>query len=67
MRKTCKPDHPFNKFGCGNLKTLGDTPGARNDLIEFHKKYYSSSIMCLCILSNHPMDVMEKWSKKYFE
>ena len=43
MRKTSKKDHPFNKFGCGNLDTLGKSPGARDDLLEFHEKYYSSN------------------------
>ncbi len=59
MRMTCKKDHAFNKFGCGNAETLGGTPGARDELIEFHKKYYSSNIMNLCVLSKHSLKTME--------
>jgi insulysin len=66
MRKTCKEGHPFNKFGCGDLKSLGGTPGARDDLLKFHDEFYSSNIMNLVILSNHSLDTMEEWAKKYF-
>lgn len=43
----------FNKFGVGNLKTLGEKPGARDDLLKFHAEHYSSNIMCLTVLSKH--------------
>ena len=55
---TSKKDHPFNKFGCGNLKSLGGTDGARMDLIDFHHKWYSSNTMALTVLSKHPIEKM---------
>lgn len=65
-KQTCKPGHQYNKFGVGNLETLGGKPGAREDLIEFHSKYYSSNIMTLAIVSNHKISKMEEWAVKYF-
>ena len=66
MRMTAKKDHPFNKFGCGNLETLGKEPGARDELIKFHEKFYSSNIMSLCFLSKHPLDTMKSWVEEYY-
>jgi insulysin len=45
------------------LDTLNGTPGARDDLLKFHEKYYSSNIMSLVILSKYPIETMEKWAK----
>lgn len=66
MKTTAKPKHPYSKFGVGSLETLGGKPGARDDLLVFHEKYYSSNIMTLVILSNHSFKVMEELAIKYF-
>jgi len=59
-----KEGHPEQKFGTGNLETLGDID--RTELIEFYDKYYSSNRMGLALLSTHSLDEMEKWARKYF-
>ena len=54
-KTTSDKSHPYSKFSTGNKKTLMDIPQANNldtreALLAFHKKYYSSHIMGLCIL-----------------
>jgi len=66
MKTTAKPGHPFSKFGVGSLKSLGEKPGARDDLLKYHEKYYSANIMKLVLLSNHPLKDMEKWANEKF-
>eukprot|EP01114_Cavostelium_apophysatum_P016469 TRINITY_DN4691_c0_g2_i1.p1 TRINITY_DN4691_c0_g2~~TRINITY_DN4691_c0_g2_i1.p1 ORF type:complete len:971 (-),score=228.66 TRINITY_DN4691_c0_g2_i1:56-2968(-) len=66
MKSTANPNHPFSKFGTGNLQTLHDAPEAagrntRAELIEFHKKYYSSSAMKLVVLGKEDLGTLEGW------
>ena len=59
-----KEGHPEQKFGTGNLETLGDID--RSELIEFYNKHYSSNRMGVALLSTHSLDEMEVWARKYF-
>jgi len=59
-----KEGHPEQKFGTGNLETLGDID--RTELLEFYDKYYSSNRMGLALLSTHSLDEMEQWARTYF-
>ena len=50
------PTHDYAKFGTGNKSTLIDNLQAkslnvRDELIKFHRKYYSSNIMAATILA----------------
>ncbi|PAV67315.1 hypothetical protein WR25_15196 [Diploscapter pachys] len=59
-----KPGHDYGKFGTGNKKTLMEdarTKGIepREALLEFHKQWYSSNIMCLCIVGKESLDELE--------
>lgn len=55
----------MNTFQCGNKKSLRQ-PGVRQSLLEFHKKWYSSNIMALAIISKHKLASLEKWVKEKF-
>ena len=55
----------MNKFGCGNAKTLKQE-GIREALLNFHKTWYSSNIMKLCVNGNHTIENMEKWVREMF-
>lgn len=51
----CRSDHPFSKFGSGNLQTLRDMPkkagiDLREELLSFHERYYSANVMKLAVL-----------------
>jgi insulysin len=59
------PESKLNRFNCGNKKSL-ERPTMRDDLLAFHKEWYSSNIMTLVLSSNHPLDDMEKWITEKF-
>ncbi|KAJ3219441.1 Insulinase (Peptidase M16) [Dinochytrium kinnereticum] len=59
-------DHPYHKFGTGNLETLRDIPlqkgiDIRKVLLDFHAKYYSANIMRLVVVGKEPIDVLRNW------
>ncbi|KAJ3241012.1 Insulinase (Peptidase M16) [Chytriomyces hyalinus] len=59
-------DHPFSKFGTGNLSTLKDLPESmgidiRKVLLNFYKKCYSANIMKLVVLGKESLDVLQEW------
>lgn len=54
-KHTADPNHPYNTFGTGNKYTLETRPkekgiNVREQLLEFHDKWYSANIMCLGVL-----------------
>ena len=49
---------PFKKFSSGNLQTL-NKHNIRNNLIHFHKSYYSSHLMNLTILNKKSIKELE--------
>jgi insulysin len=55
----------LNRFNCGNKVTL-ERPTIRDDLLKFHKEWYSSNIMTLALSSNHSLEDMEKWVNEGF-
>ena len=59
-----KKGHPIRKFGTGSLETIGDI--TREELVSFYEQHYSSNRMGLALLSNHSLDDLELWAKKYF-
>jgi insulysin len=70
-KSLCRKDHPYSKFGSGNLKTLKDLPNElgldlRTMLLDFHKQYYSANIMKLVLLGKESLDELEELAIKYF-
>ncbi|KAJ3326456.1 Insulinase (Peptidase M16) [Blyttiomyces sp. JEL0837] len=60
------PDHPYCKFGTGNLVTLKDIPESkgidiRKVLLDFHSKYYSSNIMKMVVVGKESIDQLATW------
>lgn len=54
-KSTCRHDHPYSKFGTGNIKTLKTEPeklglSVRDELLKFHENYYSANLMSLVLL-----------------
>ena len=51
----------INHFGTGSHETLNmSIEILRNKMIEFYKTYYNPDNMCLTILSNKPINIIEK-------
>ena len=68
---TMSPDHPYTKFGTGNMETLLIHPKMRGqniqkELAEFHKKYYSSNIMSLAVIGSESLDELMKMTVPLF-
>lgn len=59
------PESLLNRFNCGNLETL-QADGIREQLLAFHKKWYSSNIMKLCVSGKHSIEQLEEWVVKMF-
>ena len=68
VKSLSRRDHPYNKFSTGNLSTLGsDNPDkARKACIEFHKKYYSSNVMKVCMYGKESLDQLQEWAERAF-
>ncbi|KAH8371843.1 hypothetical protein KR093_009062, partial [Drosophila rubida] len=64
QRHLAKPGHAYSKFGSGNKATLSDIPKAkgidvREELLRFHKYWYSANIMCLAVIGKESLDKLE--------
>lgn len=53
-------NHPFHKFGTGNMDTLM-SDSIRDDLIQFHSRYYSSGIMKLVVYGVESLETLKGW------
>ncbi|KFK34996.1 hypothetical protein AALP_AA5G220700 [Arabis alpina] len=56
-----REDHPYHKFGTGNMETLQVRPKAkgidtRSELIKFYDEYYSANIMNLVVYGKENLD-----------
>lgn len=71
MKESCNENHPFKKFGTGNVQTLKIDPEAnhlnvREHLVNFFNRYYSSNQMKLCVIGNYSFQEMEKLVRNSF-
>jgi len=69
-KSLCKKEHPFSKFGSGNLVTLKEGPekeglDIRALLLDFHKTYYSANVMNLVMLGKESLEELEALAEKY--
>lgn len=55
---SCSREHPFSKFGTGNLETL-NVDGIRDMLLAFHAKHYAASRMNLAVVGKEPLDELQ--------
>jgi insulysin len=65
IKSTSNSAHPYSHFGTGNLATL-QGPTTRQQLIQFHSQYYSSSIMKLCVLGRESLDELQDLVLQHF-
>jgi len=68
LKRQLLGEHPANRFLIGNLETLSDKEDSKlhPQTVDFYNKYYSSNIMRVALLSNLPLDEMEKLAVKHF-
>ncbi|KAL2641367.1 hypothetical protein R1flu_008954 [Riccia fluitans] len=68
-RHLSSKDHPFHKFGTGNLDTLEVKPKAlgidtRAELLKFYEARYSSNLMCFAVYGRESLDVLQKLAEE---
>ena len=71
-KSLAREDHPFSKFGSGNMTTLKVKPeeeglDIRKLLLDFHEKYYSANIMKLVVLGKETLEALEELVIQCFE
>lgn len=68
LKASGNPDHPFAKFGCGNLETLtaGNTTSPRPALLEFWKTYYQTYNLRLSVVGHASLDSLQESVEKTF-
>ena len=71
-KSTCRADHPYCRFGTGNLNTLKIEPEkkglapVRDELLKYHTNYYSSNLMSLCLLGKENLDTLQNYAIEMF-
>ncbi len=70
-KSTCSPNHPYSKFGTGNLSTLKLEPekqglNVRDELLKFHSNYYSANLMTLCLLGKENLEELQEYAVEMF-
>jgi len=65
MQTLSNPESRLHRFNCGNLESLKQE-GIRENLLNFHKTWYSSNIMKLTVLGKHTLDQMQAWAIEMF-
>lgn len=58
-------DHPYHKFGTGNIETLDVLPkkrgvDTREELLKFYHRHYSANLMRLIVYGKESLDELQK-------
>ncbi|XP_033214183.1 insulin-degrading enzyme isoform X2 [Belonocnema kinseyi] len=70
-KSSADPKHPYSGFGTGSKDTLDIIPKQKNmdvrqELLNFHNKWYSANIMALSVLGKESLDDLEKMVVEMF-
>jgi len=55
----------YHRFSCGNKASLS-SPTVRENLLNFHKQWYSSNIMTLAVAGKFDIPTLEQWVTSKF-
>ena len=64
-KQLINPDHPYTKFGTGNLDTL-NIPEIHDQLLKFYNRYYHAERMRLVLLGSQPIEQLVDTAKQIF-
>ncbi|MEP7282631.1 MAG: insulinase family protein [Rubrivivax sp.] len=65
LRNTAvREGHPARNFNIGSRETLTGT--TQEELLAFHKRYYSANRMTLALTGPESLDQLEQWARSYF-
>lgn len=67
---TSIPGHPFNRFSCGNKKSLIDAVeggiNLREQILKLYRDYYHGGLMKLVVIGGEPLDELQNWVVELF-
>lgn len=67
---TTTPGHHFNRFCCGNKKSLVDAMekgiNLREQILKLYEDYYRGGLMKLVVIGGESLDVLESWVVELF-
>uniref|UniRef100_A0A2P2LZX2 Insulin-degrading enzyme isoform X1 n=1 Tax=Rhizophora mucronata TaxID=61149 RepID=A0A2P2LZX2_RHIMU len=62
--------HPFNRFFCGNQKSLVDAMekgiNLRDQILKWYREYYNGGLMKLVVIGGESLDILESWVVELF-
>lgn len=62
------PEHPFTRFGVGNLDTLKDgQQPLRQRLLDFYQHHYDANVMHLALVGPGSLDQLESQARSLFQ
>ena len=56
---------PLNRFSTGNKQSL-NVPDIRQQLLKYYDQHYSANLMSLCLVGNHPINMLEELAVEHF-
>lgn len=70
-KSSADPNHPYSGFGTGSRETLDIIPKQKNidvrqELLNFHSRWYSANVMALSVLGKESLDDLEKMIVQMF-
>ncbi|EEA08027.1 peptidase M16 inactive domain-containing protein [Cryptosporidium muris RN66] len=71
LKDLSNPNHIYYKLSNRNYSNLINNLKSRSsstyyELINIYKKYYNADLMILCIVSNKSLDILQRYTMKYF-
>nr|XP_011461419.1 PREDICTED: A-factor-processing enzyme-like isoform X2 [Fragaria vesca subsp. vesca] len=67
---TSSPGHPFNRFSCGNKKSLDDAKdngiNLQERILKLYRDYYHGGLMKLVVIGGESLNVLEHWVLELF-
>ncbi|GGD75993.1 insulinase family protein [Lacimicrobium alkaliphilum] len=68
-KETCNHAHPFSKFSVGNSQVFSQFSASelQKMLRTMHSLHYHATNICLCVVSDLPLDQSSTLVKQYFE
>ncbi|KDP45687.1 hypothetical protein JCGZ_17294 [Jatropha curcas] len=67
---TSGPGYPFNRFFCGNKKSLIDAMekgiNLREHILKLYRDYYHGGLMKLVVIGGESLDILENWVAELF-
>ncbi|CAK8995286.1 unnamed protein product, partial [Durusdinium trenchii] len=71
LNSRANPQHPYHRFGTGNVKTLLEDTAAkginlRAQLLAYYQRFYRAPLMTLCLIGKEPLSELQGYAERFF-